>query len=524
MRAYLLSIPLLLAGCSLPMPPPPPAPPSLPAVLLAPPPCEKKPEAPGRITFRVTRAPDPSGAPMSGRLLVFMSSDKERQPVLGPGFGTLDPAFAAADVDALAPGQTIDLDPDKMAFPRPFSELPAGDYQIMAVLDPDHGFPHTLQVDNDLYGPVEQVTIDPAHAGTIALRLDQKSTHGPLIPPEGVVPVALPSLKLSAFFGRPVQIEAFVLLPKTADQKKRFPTAYLIPGFGSSDESRLRRAKILREAMDKPPFSDIALVYLKGEVPTGHHVFADSPGTGPWGAALVEELIPMLEKLFPLIARPEARFLTGHSSGGWSSLWLQINHPDFFGGTWSTSPDPVDFHALFGTDVSPGATDNFYRDHDGKPKSGWRDGPKTLFTFEQLIRYEDVLGRDGGPFSTLEWVFSPRGPHGKPLPLFDRRTGVPDPEVQKAWARWDIHHVLESRWRELGPRLKGKLHVWAGAEDNFHLEEGVKRLCAFLKEKGSDATCEIVPGKDHFNLYGQSYTAEDGLLVRILRDMLAKKR
>src|SRR6185295_2710367 len=73
------------------------------------------------------------------------------------------------------------------------------------------------------------------------------------------------------------------------------------------------------------------------------HVFADSENNGPVGQALITELIPHIEKTYRALGVPGARFLNGHSSGGWSSLWLQVTYPEFFGGVWSTSPDPVDF-------------------------------------------------------------------------------------------------------------------------------------------------------------------------------------
>ena len=84
-------------------------------------------------------------------------------------------------------------------------------------------------------------------------------------------------------------------------------------------------------------------VYLNAQFPLGHHEFADSVNNGPWGKALTTEFIPQLEAKYGAAATPAGRFLTGHSSGGWSSLWLQVNYPEFFGGVWSTAPDPVDF-------------------------------------------------------------------------------------------------------------------------------------------------------------------------------------
>ncbi len=73
-------------------------------------------------------------------------------------------------------------------------------------------------------------------------------------------------------------------------------------------------------------------------MPFGHSVFADSANNGPVGEALIMELIPAIEERFRIIAEPSAQFVGGHSSGGWSSLWLQVTYPDYFGGCWSTGP------------------------------------------------------------------------------------------------------------------------------------------------------------------------------------------
>ena len=61
-------------------------------------------------------------------------------------------------------------------------------------------------------------------------------------------------------------------------------------------------------------------VYLDGScVPWGITEFADSANDGPWGRALTREFIPYLESKFRMDAVPSGRFLTGHSSGGWST-------------------------------------------------------------------------------------------------------------------------------------------------------------------------------------------------------------
>jgi hypothetical protein len=110
------------------------------------------------------------------------------------------------------------------------------------------------------------------------------------------------------------------------------------------------------------------------------------------------------------------------------------------------------------------------------------------------------MGEYGGPFASFEWVFSPRGPDGRPLKLFNRVTGDLNQDVVRAWEKYDIRLTLDRDWATLGPRLRGKLNLFCGDADTFHLDEAFKLLCDFLKQKGSDAVCELVRGRDHMNL------------------------
>ena len=121
--------------------------------------------------------------------------------------------------------------------------------------------------------------------------------------------------------------------------------------------------------------------------------------------------------------------------------------------------------------------------------------------------------------ASFEAVFSPRGPDGQPLPLFDRATGRIDPFVQKYWEdHYDITRLLQRNWATLGPKLRGRLHIIVGTADTFHLEEAVYLLRDALKALGSDAKIEFIEGRDHFDLY------EGGLAERIAREMYAVAR
>jgi hypothetical protein len=328
---------------------------------------------------------------------------------------------------------------------------------------------------------------------------------------------------LTAFWHRPVTMRAGLVLPPSYDNSKRqsYPALYHIHGFGGDHTAVWQEGEALSQAMSEGREVELIHVFLDASFRTGHHLFADSPNNGPWGRALVEEFIPHLERSFRLIARPEARFLTGHSSGGWSSLWLQITYPDFFGGTWSTSPDPVDFRHFVGIDVTPGSTDNAYRTRDGRSRSLARIRGREILSIEEFVRQEEVKG-DAGQFASFEWVWSPKGPDGRPLKLFNRETGDLNPVVQEAWQKYNILSLLERNWATLRTKLSGKINVFVGKEDTFHLEAAVVPLCDFFERRRANAVCEIVPGRDHDNLYEPFFTYPDGLGARINREIRAR--
>src|SRR4029434_7434103 len=140
-------------------------------------------------------------------------------------------------------------------------------------------------------------------------------------------------------------------------------------------------------------------------------------------------------------------------------------------------------------------------------------------TMEAFARQEEVEGDYGGQLASFEWVWSPKGPDGRPQPLFNRATGEQDPEVQRAWQKYDLRYLMERDWPRLGARLRGKLHIFCGSVDTFHLEEATRLLGGFLRRVGSDAVCEIIPGRDHFNLYAPHPLYPAGLEARIDQEM-----
>ena len=453
-------------------------------------------------------------APHGGRLIVFAST---HEPAAGKpvDFDFLDPRsvyVTSIDVPDAAAGQTLRVPLDRFGFPSALANAPPGRYAFSAWLDVNRHFAYTGEPEpGDLGGPVAHATLAPD--ATPALVLDRIIPAPVLATPPNVDLLRLPSSKLTRFLGHAVTINAVVVKPAGLAPGSKVPTAFVVGGYGSTLAGYLTRVVPRLAALHKPMY----FVLLDPEVPLGHSVFADSANNGPWGAALTTEAIPALEARYPaMIAQARGRFLTGHSSGGWTTLWLQITYPEIFGGTWSTAPDPVDFHNFTGPDLLRAPKQNMYVDASGKPYNLVRYHGRALMTLREYVELESVEGAQAGQFGSFDAVFSPRGKDGLPEPLFDRSTGAIDPTVVLAWEHYDIATILRNDWGALGPKLAGKLHIVVGTADTFHLNEGVELLARGLQGLGSDAQITFVPGRDHLDLY------RGGLSERIFDAMLAQ--
>ncbi|PPT53813.1 hypothetical protein XarbCFBP8150_21510, partial [Xanthomonas arboricola] len=66
---------------------------------------------------------------------------------------------------ALAPGASVEIDLDNIAFPSGFSALPAGEYLFQAVLDPDHSYSYAGRQRGKAAGEGDVVQVD-LDAGT----------------------------------------------------------------------------------------------------------------------------------------------------------------------------------------------------------------------------------------------------------------------------------------------------------------------------------------------------------------------
>ncbi|HET7215162.1 MAG TPA: alpha/beta hydrolase-fold protein, partial [Terriglobia bacterium] len=366
----------------------------------------------------------------------------------------------------------------------------------------------------NLYSGVKRIHLDPARGFDVKLRLTQ------VIPPvkepadtAWVKHIKFQSKLLSNFWGHPVYLGAVVLLPRgyNSHPKSDYPVIYELGHFGLEPPFRFTtvdervtgtQAEFLRsynietgyhfyQAWNSDIFPRMIAVTFQHPTPYFDDSYAvNSANNGPYGDAIMTELIPYIETHFRIIREPYARVLTGGSTGGWESLALQIFHPGFFGGTWTLYPDPVDFTHdqlinIYSDDNAFFAPGNRWL-RAVRPLSRDVDGQVTT-TEQQESQLEDVLGshgRSGQQLEAWEAVYGPVGEDGYPKPLWDKSTGSIDHSVADYMGEhdYDLTEYLRRNWASIGPDLVGKIHIDVGDMDSYYLNLACYDLEKFLEK------------------------------------------
>jgi len=444
-----------------------------------------------------------SPAPQDGRLFVVLNPTNSPEPRHTLGRTGADaPWVLAKDIKALKPGDLARLDERAFAFPK--TNPPPGEYYVQALFDCSNDI-RSLTISGNLYSLPQKL-----HPGTNRIELTQRIPDEQLPEPAPLVRfVNLRSKLLSKFHHHPMFIRAGVILPRDygKDPSQRYPLWIRIGGLNT----RYTAANRLMEAgsafsktwlaADTPRF---ILLQLDGAGPYGDPYYINSANNGPYGDALVKELIPYIEKQYRSIGKPRARVLSGVSTGGWVSLAIQIFYPDFFNGAWASCPDPVDFRALERMNIY--SDKNAYADSIGRERPSERNlkGEVTL-TVRREVGVENLLGRHNSyTLSGQQWgawnaAFGQRGQNGLPVPLWDVQSGQIDHRVAEQWRKYDLRAVLEQNWNRLEPKLRGKLHIASGEADQFYLNEAAHLLDAFLSKANPPwkGTITYGPGKGH---------------------------
>lgn len=473
-----------------------------------------------------------------GRLIVIFANGADSEPRFQVNDGPRGAQVFGIDVEGAAPGTTIRFDASTAdaieGYPvARLEDLPPGEYHVQALLHLYETFRradgHVLKLPMDRgegqqwnrapgnpYSAPEQQNVTGEER--ISIVLDR--VIGPIEPPadtEYVKHVKIRSERLSRFWGRDMYLGAVVLLPHGHSEhpEARYPLMLyhghfestfhefrsappdpdLVPDY--SERFRLRGYNRIQQEVahqnfatwTSPDFPRYLAVKVQHANPYYDDSYAvNSANVGPYGDAIMYELLPHVEKTFRGIGEGWARFVCGGSTGGWEALAVQVFYPDAFNGCFAACPDPIDFRAYCLVDLYE-MTNAYYtvgdfgqkieipsaRDHLNRVKS----------TMALSNRFELALGtrsRSGQQFDIWEAVFGPVGGDGYPARIFDKKTGRIDREVARYWKEhFDLRAILERDWATLGPKLVGKIHVYCGTMDNYYLDSSVALMEEFLE-------------------------------------------
>jgi len=489
-----------------------------------------------RLRVGVAFPAERSTALLDGRMLLLVSDDGSAEPRFQISDGPDTQLAFGLDVEGLKPGEPAVFDGGALGYPlESLADLPAGEYWVQALLNRYETFHlangHVVKLPPDkgegqrwnakpgnLYSRPVKMRLDPAKDELVRIVIDQEIPPIP-DPPETkyIKHIKIQSERLSKFWGRPMFLGAHVLVPAGFDEhpEARFPLIinhghfpYTFEGFRETPPDpnlepdyspRFRLSgynKIQQEyahqfykywiAPDTPRFLIVEIQHANPYYDDSYAV--NSANLGPYGDAITYELLPAIEKKFRGIGQGWARFLYGGSTGGWEALGVQVFYPDEYNGCWAACPDPIDFRAY--TLVNIYEHKNAYS-VDSRWKKTPRPGQRNYLgevstTLRDSNRRELVLGtrsRSGDQYDIWEAVFSPANEDGYPKRIWDKRTGEIDPSVARYWQEnYDLRYILERDWKTLGPRLRGKIHIYCGDMDNYYLNNAVYLMEDFLKK------------------------------------------
>ena len=488
-------------------------------------------------TFRVSIDPALKEQVLDGRLLLLLSKNDKAEPRFQISDAATTQLVFGIDVEGWKPGTSQLVDVQAIGYPlERLKDVPAGDYYVQVLMHKYETFhlktgqtvklpmdrgegQHWNVAPGNIYSVPVKIHFDPAATNEVSLIITQ--IIPPIKPPEDtkyIKHIRIQSKLLTEFWGRPMFLSANILLPAGFDEHKdvKYPLAVFedhfnpdLAGFSTvkpdtaamkpDTNARFRitgyNKIVAQEAYDfykqwtGPGFPRVLVVELNHANPYYDDSYAvNSANLGPYGDAIMYELIPAIEKEYRGIGQGWARFVYGGSTGGWISLAVQTFYPNEFNGCYAACPDPVDFHHYTTMDIY-NDKNAYYPESDFKktPRPGERNYlGQVQATIKEMNQHELAEGsrsRSGEQFDIWEAVFSPMDADGYPKRIFDKYTGAIDTSVAHYWRdNYDLTYIIKRDWPKIGDSLKGKIHIYVGEADTYYLNDAVYTAEDMLKK------------------------------------------
>ena len=489
----------------------------------------------GKLKFVINYPSEQDGNILEGRVLLMLAKSDESEPRFQITYQNHTGLIYGVDALGKKPKGGVVIDGTVFGYPiESLDNIPAGEYWVQGLLHTYETFNlktgHTVKLPMDngegqkwnrspgnLYSTPKKIFLDPGKKKSVKIRLDQ--VIPPIEPPEDtkyIKHIQMQSKLLTEFWGRPMYLGAHVLLPEGFDEhpEAKYPLMIFhghyphdFGGFRTEppdpDLEPKYSARFDWEGYNKtvqeydyqfykewtgPDFPRVLVIKIQHQNPYYDDSYAvNSANIGPYGDAITYELIPYIEEKFRGIGEGWARFLYGGSTGGWEALAAQTFYPDEYNGCFAACPDPIDFRAY--------CLVNIYEDENAYFKGGPFKKVETPAhrnylgevnaTMKQMNHVELAIGtnsRSGDQWDIWQAVYSPMASDGYPKPIWDKKSGKIDKEVADYWKEnYDLRYVLERDWGKIGPKLKGKIHVYCGDMDNYYLNNAVYLMEEFLE-------------------------------------------
>jgi hypothetical protein len=489
------------------------------------------------LKFSISFTADMSDQAQDGRLLLMLANNNKAEPRHQIVDGLSTQLVFGVDVEGVKPGDQMIVDAEAFGYPiESLKDVPPGEYHVQALLNRYETFTlktgHTVKLPPDqgegqqwnskpgnFYSTPIKVVVDPSKKETIRVVMDQKIP--PVTEPKDtryIRHIKIQSKLLTEFWGRPMFLGAHVLVPEGFDDHPdaRYPLmifhGHFPDDFGGFSETppdpnmdttdylgrfniygykkiQAQEAYNFYKQWTSKNFPRFLIIEIQHANPYYDDSYAvNSANLGPYGDAIMHELIPEIEKQFRGIGQGWARFTYGGSTGGWEALAAQVFYPDELNGCFAACPDPIDFRAYCLVDIYKDKNAYYYEsDFKKLERPGYRNylGQITA-TLREMNHRELALGtksRSGQQWDIWEAVYSPQGGDGYPKRLWDKVTGEIDHTVSEYWKEnYDLRYILERDWDKLGPKLQGKIHIYCGDMDNYYLNNAVYLMEEFLKK------------------------------------------
>jgi hypothetical protein len=485
--------------------------------------------------IHVRFGPELGISPIDGRVLLILSKDPAAEPRMQINDSPKTQQIFGIDVEGLESGHDAVIGPDTLGYPlESLAQVPAGKYWVQAVLHKYETFHradgHTVKLPMDrgegqqwnkapgnLYSTPKELALDPNESSPLLVTLDKVI---PSIPAPDTTKYIkherIQSERLTKFWGRQMHLGAHVLLPEGYDShpdahyplvifhghfpntfagfreeppdpnlKPEYSERFHLPAYNRMQQEYAHQ---FYKEWTGPNYPRMIIIEIQHANPYYDDSYAvNSANLGPYGDAITYELIPYIEKKYRCLGGGWARFMYGGSTGGWEALAVQILYPGEYNGCWAACPDPIDFRANTVVNIYDDKN-AYYLDGPWRKikRPGMRDYLGHISTMlEDANRLELVLGtksRSGQQWDIWEAVYSPVGPDGYPMRIWDKTTGLIDPEVARYWRdHYDLRYILERDWPRIGKQLEGKINIYVGDMDSYYLNNAVYLMEEFLK-------------------------------------------